>query len=281
MRRLNFSDQHQVDKNQKCFKFSHWNVTYYARWCMSNGMIQSCPTVIPLGDILYPVFWLVENRSTVRCICFRWTLYQNINFQPIRTCLRHTQFRVSFWWTCITLQHSVCWTTCKQTNKKSPWNRPVKGLIFVRFFHGGTIHLRASCPILPLNLPLYNIIWETENFSRCQNKQNLKLPQNILLKDYKTTYILLFLCFKKNHLKWVGETNMIRSENTQDRMKTIMKLYLHMFTSISVFIQLLFLTHFNLTVFICQKYFISPSQKRLISENANILKTLIGNWIHI
>ena len=65
-----------------------------------------------LGDILYPGFWLVENFSTVRCICFHWPLYPQINFQPIRTCLTHAQFRVmtvghvSFRWTCIVL-HSV------------------------------------------------------------------------------------------------------------------------------------------------------------------------------
>ena len=37
--------------------------------------------------------WLVENRSTVRCICCRWTLYPKINFQSIRTCLTHAQIR--------------------------------------------------------------------------------------------------------------------------------------------------------------------------------------------
>ena len=65
-----------------------------------------------LGDILYPGFWLVENRSTVRYICCRWTLYPKIKFQPTRTCLTHAQFRgitvghVSCCWTCIAL-HSV------------------------------------------------------------------------------------------------------------------------------------------------------------------------------
>ena len=48
----------------------------------------------------------------MQCICCRWTLYPKINFQPIRTCLTHTQIcgmtigHVSFCWTCITL-HSM------------------------------------------------------------------------------------------------------------------------------------------------------------------------------
>ena len=67
-----------------------------------------------IGDILYPGFWLVENCSTVRCICCHWTLYPKNNFPPIRTCLTHTQFHgmmvghVSFHWTYIAL-HSVLW----------------------------------------------------------------------------------------------------------------------------------------------------------------------------
>ena len=66
-----------------------------------------------LGDILYPGFWLVENCSTLRCICCRWTLYPKINFQRIGTCLTHVQFcgmtvgHLSYRWTCIAL-HSVC-----------------------------------------------------------------------------------------------------------------------------------------------------------------------------
>ena len=57
----------------------------------------------------HPVFWLVENFSTVRCICCHWIFYPKINFQLIRICLTHTQFRwmtvghVSFHWKCITL----------------------------------------------------------------------------------------------------------------------------------------------------------------------------------
>ena len=64
------------------------------------------------GHRISPSVWLVENRSTVWCTCCRWTLYPKINFQPIRACLTHTQFRgitvghVSFRWTCIAL-HSV------------------------------------------------------------------------------------------------------------------------------------------------------------------------------
>ena len=76
---------------------------YIAQWTIfdqSESRIQS------------PSVWLVENCSTVRCICCRWTLYPKINFQPIRTCLTHVQFRgmtvghVSFRWTCIVL-HSA------------------------------------------------------------------------------------------------------------------------------------------------------------------------------
>ena len=43
------------------------------------------------GYKVSPTVYLVENRSTVRCICCRWTLYPKINFQPIRTCLTHAQ----------------------------------------------------------------------------------------------------------------------------------------------------------------------------------------------
>ena len=63
-----------------------------------------------------PSVWLVENRFAMRCICRRWTLYPKINFQPIRTCLTHTQVRgmtvgqVSYRWTYIAL-HSVL-VTC-------------------------------------------------------------------------------------------------------------------------------------------------------------------------
>ena len=59
----------------------------------------------------YHVSWIQigRNHSIVRCICCHRTLYPKINFQPIRTCLTHTQFRgmavghVSFRWTCIAL----------------------------------------------------------------------------------------------------------------------------------------------------------------------------------
>ena len=74
--------------------------------------VEQFSTNQTLGDILYPGFWLVENCSTVWCICCHWTLYPKINFQPMRTWLTHTQFRgmtvgcISFRWTCFTL-HSV------------------------------------------------------------------------------------------------------------------------------------------------------------------------------
>ena len=94
---------------------------HYARRYISNGMIhvQRLFREIAHGNdfrpvryTISPIVWRVENRSTVRRVCCRWTLYPKINFQPIRTCLMHAQIRgttvghVSFRWTCIAL-HSV------------------------------------------------------------------------------------------------------------------------------------------------------------------------------
>ena len=60
-----------------------------------------------------PSVWLVENRSTVQCICWLWTSssYPKISFQPIWTLTQvqicgMTVGHVSFRWTCIAL-HSV------------------------------------------------------------------------------------------------------------------------------------------------------------------------------
>ena len=64
------------------------------------------------GYRISPSLWLVENHSTVWCICCSWTFYPKVNFQPIRTCLTQAQIGgmtvgfVSFRWTCIAL-HSV------------------------------------------------------------------------------------------------------------------------------------------------------------------------------
>ena len=97
--------QFAFDKAKDLIVSSPAIFSHYARPYMSNGKRT-------LGDILYLGLWLVENGSSVRCICCRWTLCPKINFQPIRTCLTHTQFlgmtvgHVSFRWTCIAL-HSV------------------------------------------------------------------------------------------------------------------------------------------------------------------------------
>ena len=85
----------------------------------SDSRVEQFLTNQMLGDILFPGFWLVENCSTVRCICCHWTLYRKINFQPIRTCLTYMQFcgmtigHVSFHWKCIAL-HSVSWYTVEK-----------------------------------------------------------------------------------------------------------------------------------------------------------------------
>ena len=75
--------------------------------CPKEWYISNDPsTNQTLGDILYPGFWLVKNCSTVRCICFCWTLYPKINFQPIRTCFNACTISQNDHWTCIAL-HSV------------------------------------------------------------------------------------------------------------------------------------------------------------------------------
>ena len=79
------------------------------------------------GYRMSPSIWMIENRSTVRCICCRWTLYPKINFQPIRKCLTHEQIRgmtvghVSFRWTCIALQSLTRYIpSCKSFLNISP-----------------------------------------------------------------------------------------------------------------------------------------------------------------
>ena len=44
-------------------------------WYMSNGHSMNS-----LGDILYPGFWLVKNRFTVRCICCAASCIQKSTF---------------------------------------------------------------------------------------------------------------------------------------------------------------------------------------------------------
>ena len=115
--------------------------THYARQYMSNGHSANSRMCLS-SDWLKVGFWtqgpvaedtshrgtifdqsdarrhlvswilIVENCSTMRCICCLWTLYPKINIQPIRTCWTPAQIRrmtvghVSFDWTCIAL-HSV------------------------------------------------------------------------------------------------------------------------------------------------------------------------------
>ena len=76
---------------------------YEVQWQQIHRKVEWFLTNQTLGDSLYPRFWLVKNHST---------LSPKINFQPIRTCLTHMQFRgmtlghVQFRCTCIAL-HSV------------------------------------------------------------------------------------------------------------------------------------------------------------------------------
>ena len=92
---------------------------YKVQWPQIHRTVEQFSTNQTPGDILYPGFWLVENCSIVRWICYHWTLYPKINFQPIRTCLTRAQFRgmtvghVWFRCTCIAL-HSAMLTHLKR-----------------------------------------------------------------------------------------------------------------------------------------------------------------------
>ena len=108
-------------------------------WYLSNS--HSVKLCVCPGYRMSPSIWLVENCSTVWCICCDSTLYPKINFQPIRTCLTHAQFRrmtighVSFHWTCIAF-HNVSLLFWHQNNDPSnmkilDWLPPYKT---VRFF---------------------------------------------------------------------------------------------------------------------------------------------------
>ena len=86
-------------------------------WLVESWLLVQCPAAVDTshsgmifdqsGYRMSPSAWLVENYSTVLCICHNWTLYPKFTFQPIRTCLTRTQIRgltigrVSFRWTCI------------------------------------------------------------------------------------------------------------------------------------------------------------------------------------
>ena len=72
-------------------KVDFW-ISQKVQWQQIHRTVEQFSTNQALGDILYPRFWLVENFSSMQCICFHWTLYPKINFQPIRTCLTHAQW---------------------------------------------------------------------------------------------------------------------------------------------------------------------------------------------
>ena len=85
-----------IPQNCACVKqvLIGWKLIFWykVQWQQIHRTVEQFSTNQMLGDILYPGFWLVENCSTVRCICCHWTLIPKINFQTIRTCLTHTQF---------------------------------------------------------------------------------------------------------------------------------------------------------------------------------------------
>ena len=76
------------------------NFGYKVQWQQIHPTVERFLTNQTLGDILYPGFWLVENCSTVWCICWHWTLYPKINFQPIRTCFNACANSGNDCWTC-------------------------------------------------------------------------------------------------------------------------------------------------------------------------------------
>ena len=97
------SNDHSV--NNKFWLIESWFLDTRSCGSRYNRTVKLFTTNQTLGHILYPGFWLVENRSTMRCICCRWTLYPKINFQYFlnaRTISQNDR------WTCITIAlHSV------------------------------------------------------------------------------------------------------------------------------------------------------------------------------
>ena len=105
-----------IPRNCACVKqvLIGWKLIfgYKVQWQQIHHTMEQFSTNQNPGYRMSPSIWLVENHSSVQCICYRWTFYPKIKLQPIRTCLMHAQIcgmtvgHVSFHWTCITL-HSV------------------------------------------------------------------------------------------------------------------------------------------------------------------------------